>query len=86
MFIALVLGKKQLADCAQEHVDVSDKVHRRYYSYNLFQLMVFSIAELDAQCTNLQFKEQQWPMPLPVLGGVALKRKFSCCNSRIHFL
>src|SRR5437762_7705671 len=60
-----VAREAQEATNTQEQEDIIEKVRQRYYSYNFLYLMCFRIAELDAHFTDLQVKEQQWPMPGP---------------------
>src|SRR2546430_10592506 len=42
-----------------------EKICQRYNSYNFSALICYRISELDAQFTDLQVKEQQWPLPGP---------------------
>jgi hypothetical protein len=55
----------QETENVQEREDMIEKVRQRYSSYKFSDLMSFRIAELDAQFADLQFKEQQWPLPAP---------------------
>ena len=50
---------------AREREALVEKVCQQYELYDFLLLMVFRIAELDAQFANLQVKEQLWPIPAP---------------------
>lgn len=43
-----VIREIQFANCTQECVELLDKIHKRYYSYYLFLLILFNITELNA--------------------------------------
>src|SRR5436190_140971 len=50
---------------APEREALVEKVCQQYELYDFLLLIVFRIAELDAQFDNLQVKEQLWPIPAP---------------------
>ena len=56
---------KQFIENAQEREVLVEKAHQRYRLYDFSLLMVFSIADLDAQFADLRVKEQLWPIPAP---------------------
>src|SRR5438477_544394 len=60
-----IVKDKQFVENAQEREALIEKVRQRYVLYDFSLLMVFSIAELDAQFADLQVKEQLWPIPAP---------------------